>query len=113
MFSNPPGHLSKTRPELHFQIRTILTAQSTPLLTTYMYCQEIYESTHMSNMTGFEPHTPKTFKAVPFQRQIILLVAISLLKGLADIPTNDACRHYGKSVNCLLPCLMCTFVPSL
>jgi len=53
MFSNPPGHLSKTQPELHFQIPTILTGQSTPLLITYMYCQEIYESTHMNNMTGF------------------------------------------------------------
>jgi hypothetical protein len=38
MFSNPPGQLSKTQTEFHFQIPKILTVQSTPLFTTYMYC---------------------------------------------------------------------------
>jgi hypothetical protein len=57
-------------------------------------------------------HTPITFKAVPFQCQIILLLATAE-RSLADILANDACHHYGESVNCLLPCLMRTIVPSL
>jgi hypothetical protein len=36
---------------------------------------------------------------------------ITVERSHADILTNDACHHYGESVNCLLPCWIVQLFP--
>jgi len=91
-FSNPPRQLSKTETEFHYQIPKILTVH-------------IWVTWQVFN------HTPKTFNAVPFQCQIILLVAISLLKEV--LQTFSQMMHVIIMGNLFIALLNCTNVPSL